>query len=94
MIFRIATNTDVFLRLFLNSDPFISLSRDLPKKKHQGLTIDMMKLIIKYGETEAEKEQEETSQAEEEAEEVEEDKESISDGEITSEDTSDFSDKE
>ena len=43
--FRIATNTDIFQRLLLNSDPLISLSRKLPKKKVHHLTEEMQSLI-------------------------------------------------
>ena len=47
---RLATNTDVFQRLLVASDPFISLTKvnhSKIKKKHKPLTKEMENLLIK-----------------------------------------------
>lgn len=42
---RVVTNTDLMHRLLLNSDPFISSLRKLPKKKKSVLSVDPLKLL-------------------------------------------------
>ena len=45
IFYRISTNEDMFIRLFLCSDPMISLSKKLPKKT-EPLTTEMKGLTI------------------------------------------------
>ncbi|KAL7298892.1 hypothetical protein TKK_0008000 [Trichogramma kaykai] len=51
-ISRKATNFDTFHRLLCSSDPFITLSRELPKKKFLPLTAEMKSLLVLDGHSE------------------------------------------
>ena len=44
--YRVATNEDILNRLLISSDPFITLSKKLAKKKNQELTEDIKNLLI------------------------------------------------
>ncbi|KAL7291596.1 hypothetical protein TKK_0014637 [Trichogramma kaykai] len=51
-IFRKATNFDTFHRLLCSSDPFITLTKELPKKKFLSLTAEMKSLLVLDGHSE------------------------------------------
>jgi len=51
---RKATMTDVFHRLLLSSDPFVSSVRKIPKKQKKSLLYEARQMIINDSDTESE----------------------------------------